>query len=127
MEPADARNGSEHAESVDNECVKTASPSQSSATCVNRHVTKGGGTGERPAGNPASGGEWSCHPPCHAVTRPDSLLLHAFSWGKKATDPFVCWRYCIADSEVSFWFVMIIIINISFIVIIIIINIINIH
>ena len=62
MEPADARNGSEHAESVDNECVKTASPSQSSATCVNRHVTKGGRTGGPPAGNPASGGDSSCHP-----------------------------------------------------------------
>ena len=65
-------------------------------------------------------------PPCHAVTRPDRLLPHAFSWGKKATDPFVCWRSSIADSEVSFWFVMIIISDIIIIVSMIIINIIHI-
>ena len=47
--------------------------------------------------------------------------------GKKATDQFVCCRSSIADSEVSFWFVMIIISDIIIIVSMITINIITIH
>ena len=80
-----------------------------------------------PRGTQPLAGNGRVTPPCHAVTRPDRLLLHAFSWGKKATDPFVCWCSFIADSEVSFWFVMIIISDIIIIVSMITINIINIH
>ena len=50
VEPADARNGSERAESVGNERVKTASPSQACATRANRHVTKAAGLVSTPRG-----------------------------------------------------------------------------
>ena len=50
VEPADARNGSEGAEAVENERVKTASPSQTCATRANRHVTKAAGLVSTPRG-----------------------------------------------------------------------------
>ena len=121
VEPADARNGSERAESVGNERVKTASRSQTCAARANRHVTKAAGL----VSTPREPSLWrgfvvstvltpvtrsSDSLPCHAVTRLDRLLPRAV---------------CIVDSEVSFCFVMIIICNKIMIVIVLIINSIN--
>ena len=65
-------------------------------------------------------------PPCYSES--SGRLAHEFSSETpKAIDWADCRRYSIADYEVSFWFVMIIRINIIIIVIIVRIDIMNIN